>query len=163
VVRIFAAIRAAIPARLLMVGGGPDRDAAEATAAALGVSADVEFLGEQEQVMPLLSASDLFLLPSSQESFGLAALEAMACHVPVIGSRVGGLPEVIDQGETGLLYPVDDLEAMAEGAIALLRDEPVRRRMGVAAARTVHERFGAERIVGEYERFYEEILGASSA
>ena len=163
VVRIFAAIRGAMPARLLMVGGGPDRDPAEATAAALGISADVEFLGEQEQVMPLLSASDLFLLPSSQESFGLAALEAMACHVPVIGSHVGGLPEVIDQGETGLLYPLDDLDAMAEGAIALLRDEPLRRRMGLAAARTVHERFGADRIVGEYERFYEEILAAPSA
>jgi N-acetyl-alpha-D-glucosaminyl L-malate synthase BshA len=83
VVRIFAEVRAAMPARLLMVGGGPDRDRAEALAAELGVAADVWFLGEQEQVMPLLSASDVFLLPSSQESFGLAALEAMACHVPV--------------------------------------------------------------------------------
>jgi L-malate glycosyltransferase len=158
VVRIFAEIRAALPARLLMVGGGPDRDAAEALAAELGVSADIWFLGEQEQVMPLLSASDLFLLPSAQESFGLAALEAMACHLPVIASRVGGLPEVIEDGTTGFLHPFDDLGAMARSAIALLRDEPRRRQMGLAGARIVRDRFGADRIVGEYERFYQEIL-----
>jgi N-acetyl-alpha-D-glucosaminyl L-malate synthase BshA len=158
VVRIFAAIRAATPARLLMVGDGPDRDRAEAVARELGVAADVEFLGEQAHVTALLSASDLFLLPSSQESFGLAALEAMACEVPVIASRVGGLPEVIQHGESGFLYPPDDEEAMARSAIALFRDEPLRRRVGVAAARTAHERFGADKIVTEYERFYEEIL-----
>ena len=158
VVRIFAAIRAAMPARLLMVGHGPDRSEAEAVAVELGVAADVEFLGEQERVTPLLSASDLFLLPSSQESFGLAALEAMACEVPVIASRVGGLPEVIQHGDNGFLYPPDEVDAMAESAIALLRDEPLRRRVGVAAARTARERFGADKIVTEYERFYEEIL-----
>ena len=113
---------------------------------------------EQEQVTPLLSASDLFLLPSSQESFGLAALEAMACEVPVIASRVGGLPEVIQHGENGFLYTLDDDDAMGRSAIALLQDEPLRRRVGAAAARTAHERFGADKIVTEYERFYEEIL-----
>jgi N-acetyl-alpha-D-glucosaminyl L-malate synthase BshA len=161
VVEIFARIRAAMPARLLMVGGGPDRDRAEAVARGLGLSDEVDFLGEQEQVMPLLSASDLFLLPSSQESFGLAALEAMACEVPVVASRVGGLPEVIEHGRTGFLLPPDDFDAMSEAAIAILSDEPARRKMGAAAAEMVRERFGADRIVTMYERFYEEMLSAT--
>src|SRR5262249_11258389 len=112
VVEIFARVRRERPARLLMVGDGPDLDAAVRTAKGLGVSDDVTFLGEQDVVVPLLSVSDVFLLPSMQESFGLAALEAMACEVAVVASRVGGLPEVIEDGVTGFLYDPHDLDGM---------------------------------------------------
>ena len=100
---------------------------------ALGIAADVEFLGEQDQVVQLLSASDVFLLPSAQESFGLAALEAMACEVPVVASRVGGLPEVIEHGVTGFLHPLDDLDGMAASALRLLTDAELHRRAAETA------------------------------
>jgi len=118
----------------------------------------VHFLGEQDQVLPLLSISDVFLLPSSQESFGLAALEAMACEVPVVASRVGGLPEVIDHGTSGFLHPPEDLDGMARSAVLLLTDQLLRRRVVAAARRTVHERFCDEEIVPVYEAYYEEII-----
>jgi L-malate glycosyltransferase len=158
VVEIFARVRRQLPARLLMVGDGPDQTAAINTARALGVAADVEFLGGQDQVLPLLSASDVFLLPSAQESFGLAALEAMACEVPVIASRVGGLPEVIDDGVSGFLHDPEDLEGMAKSAVRLLTDAGLHRRVADAACRTAHERFCDEDIVPMYEKYYEEVL-----
>jgi glycosyltransferase involved in cell wall biosynthesis len=114
----------------------------------------VHSVGAQEDVLPLLSVSDVFLLPSAQESFGLAALEAMACAVPVVASRVGGLPEVIEHGVTGYLHPPDALDEMAESAVGLLTDETRRRAMGTEAARMVSERFCAERIVPLYEACY---------
>ena len=123
-----------------------------------GLSDRVHFLGEQDQVLPLLSISDVFLLPSSQESFGLAALEAMACSVPVVASCVGGLPEVIDDGRSGFLHPPDDLDGMAKSAIMLLKDHELHARIAAAALHSVHERFCGEKIVPRYEAYYQEVL-----
>ena len=122
VMQVFARIAARVPARLLLVGDGPELGTAYRLGRELGVHALVEALGAQEAIIPLLSIADLFLLPSAQESFGLAALEAMACDVPVVASNVGGLPEVIEHGVTGFLHPLDDLDGMAESGIALLSD-----------------------------------------
>jgi L-malate glycosyltransferase len=158
VVEVFGRIRREVCARLLMVGDGPDMGEAVQRARALGLDADVLFLGEQDQVFPLLSISDLFLLPSAQESFGLAALEAMACEVPVIASRVGGLPEVIAHEESGFLHAPDDLDGMARSGVKLLTDEQLHRRVAGAARRTVHQRFCDVKIVPVYEAYYEEIL-----
>jgi N-acetyl-alpha-D-glucosaminyl L-malate synthase BshA len=158
VVDVFARIAARVPARLLLVGDGPDRGKALDAAEALGVAGLVESLGEQDQILPLLSASDLFLLPSEQESFGLAALEAMACRVPVVASRVGGLPEVIDHGTSGFLHDLNDLQAMAESGIALLTDPSLHARVAAEGRRTVRERFCSELVVPRYEAFYEQLL-----
>jgi L-malate glycosyltransferase len=159
VIRIFHRIRSRVPAKLLLVGEGPDSDKAMRTATELGVQHDVEMLGEHNDVTPLLSIADLFLLPSERESFGLAALEAMACEVPVVASRVGGLPEVIDHGVTGFLHAPDDIEAMAESAIALLEDDDLQKRMAAEAKRTAFARFSSEIIVPRYEQYYLELLG----
>jgi N-acetyl-alpha-D-glucosaminyl L-malate synthase BshA len=161
VVEVFARIATKIPARLLLVGDGPDLSAALDTARALGIAKKVDALGEQDQILPLLSISDLFLLPSSQESFGLAALEAMACEVPVVASRVGGLHEVIDHGVTGFLHHPDDLDGMAASGIAVLTDADLRARVARAARRTVRERFCRDLVVPRYEAFYAEVLGLS--
>ena len=158
VIDIFRRIRDRMPARLLLVGDGPDLSAACRRARAQGLGDDVEPLGEQELVVPLLSIADVFLLPSSQESFGVAALEAMACEVPVVASRVGGLPEVIADGETGFLREPDDIEGMAAGAVRLLSDADLHRRVAQGALRAVHERFCAEEIVPRYEALYQEVL-----
>tara|TARA_B100000749_G_C17996408_1_gene289452 strand:+ start:30 stop:446 length:417 start_codon:yes stop_codon:yes gene_type:complete len=123
-----------------------------------GLGADVEPLGEQELVAPILSVADLLLLPSSQESFGLAALEAMACNVPVVASNVGGLPEVIDHGVTGFLHPPEDLAAMADSAITLLSDPALWETIAAAGWRAVQERFCADEIVPLYEAFYRKVL-----
>ena len=116
-------------------------------------------LTDQEQVVQLLSASDLFLMPSAQESFGLAALEAMACEVPVVASRVGGVPELVDDGVTGFLCPADDLDAMANASIRLLTDDALHARMSLGARARAVERFADSKIVPLYERFYDEVLG----
>ena len=163
VVEIFAAIRRHVDARLLMVGDGPELPEASHLARSLGIAADVEFLGEQDQVVQLLSASDVFLLPSAQESFGLAALEAMACEVPVVASQVGGLPEVIEHGVTGFLHPVDDLAGMAESAVRLCTDPELHRRASQAARRVAHERYCDSKIVPKYEAYYSEILNLEPA
>jgi glycosyltransferase involved in cell wall biosynthesis len=125
----------------------------------LNLACDVESLGEQEHVIPLLSVSDLFLLPSATESFGLAALEAMACSVPVIASRAGGLPEVIEDGVTGFLHPVDDLQAMADSGIALLSDRTMHAEFANASRARAEELFCAKRVVPMYEAYYQEIIG----
>ena len=158
VVKIFAQVRQRLPATLLMVGHGPEHADAVRLAHALNVSDDVRFLGTQEQVVPLLSLAEVFLLPSSQESFGLAALEAMACGVPVVASRVGGVPEVIDDGVNGYLHATEDLAGMAASAVRLLSDGPTQRRMAVAARRTAQDRFCDTRIVPLYEACYESVL-----
>ena len=158
VVEIFERICREVPTHLLMVGDGPDLDAASRLASERGLEDRVHFLGEQDQVLPLLSIADVFLLPSAQESFGLAALEAMACEVPVVASIVGGLPEVIDHGRNGFLHPPGDLDGMARSAVALLTDPALHRRVAAAAHEKVSHRFCEEKIVPLYEAFYEEVL-----
>jgi N-acetyl-alpha-D-glucosaminyl L-malate synthase BshA len=157
-VEVFARVRRSVPSRLLMVGDGPELNEAARVAAALGVAGDVDFLGEQEQVVPLLSASDVFLLPSSQESFGLAALEAMACEVPVVASRVGGLPEVIQDDVNGFLRAPDDVEGMAEAAHRLLTDAELHARIAAKARETARERYCDSKIIPLYEAYYQEVL-----
>ena len=159
-VEVFGRIRSETRARLLMVGDGPDMGEAVQRTRALGLTNDVHFVGEQDQVLPLLSISDVFLLPSAQESFGLAALEAMACEVPVIASCVGGLPEVITHEENGFLHTPDDLDGMARSGVMVLTDERLHRRVAGAARRTVHQRFCDVKIVPIYEAYYEEILAS---
>ena len=158
VIEVFARIAARVPSRLLLVGDGPDLGDALDLARELGVDGRVEALGEQDPVTPLLSISDLFLLPSSQESFGLSALEAMACGVPVVASRVGGLPEVVEHGASGFLHAPDDIDGMAASGIRLLTDERLHGRFAERARRIVTERFCADLIVPQYEAFYERLL-----
>ena len=158
VVEVFAQIARRVPAVLLLAGDGPEVATARRVARQLDVAAKVHLLGAQENVLPLLSIADLFLLPSEQESFGLAALEAMACEVPVVASNAGGLPEVIQHGVTGFLHPVGDVEAMAGSGVALLSDAALHARIADAAVRHVRERFCVERIVPMYEAHYREVL-----
>ncbi len=160
VIRVFAAVRQRMPARLLLIGDGVERPRALDLARELGVEKDVLDLSAQEEVACLLAQADLFLLPSEQESFGLAALEAMSCGIPVIATRVGGLPEVVVDGENGLLFPVGDVDAMAAGALALLEDDARWARIGGAARRHAVEWFDAARIVPMYEAYYQARLAA---
>jgi L-malate glycosyltransferase len=157
VIRVFARIRRAMPATLVMIGDGPERVDAENEARDLAVTEDVRFLGRLDTVASLLQASDLFMLPSQTESFGLAALEAMACGAPVVASRAGGLPEVIADAVNGILEPVGSVEAMGRRAIELLRD-PERHAAMRAAALAKAEEFSASKIVPMYESFYREVL-----
>ncbi|OFW29542.1 MAG: N-acetyl-alpha-D-glucosaminyl L-malate synthase BshA [Acidobacteria bacterium RIFCSPLOWO2_02_FULL_65_29] len=158
VVEVFARVRRQTPARLLMVGDGPDFHDAMCLARSLGVGDDVEFLGEQDQVVPLLSAADVFLVPSVKESFGLAALEAMACEVPVVASAIGGLPELVEDGVNGFLHDPDDLDGMAGSTIRLLTDATLHRRAAEAARRTAEDRYCDSKIVPMYEAYYAEMV-----
>jgi L-malate glycosyltransferase len=158
VMEVFARISRAVPARLLLVGDGPELGTAYRLSRELDIAPLVETLGAQEDVIPLLSAADLFLLPSAQESFGLAALEAMACEVPVVASNVGGLPEVISHGVSGFLRDTGDLDGMAGDAIALLTDPVLHRTIADAARARVRDEFCVDRVVPMYERYYERVL-----
>ena len=155
---VFRRIRERLGARLVLIGDGPDRADLERTVAEHQLTEAVQFVGEQPDVVPWLSSADLFLLPSSQESFGMAALEAMACEVPVVASKVGGLPEVIDDGVTGFLCDPDDIDGMTDRSVAVLQDAALRQRIGQAAAEQVRTRFCEDAIVPQYEAFYEEVL-----
>ncbi|MCS6805543.1 MAG: N-acetyl-alpha-D-glucosaminyl L-malate synthase BshA [Acidobacteriota bacterium] len=157
-IEILARVRRHVPARLIMVGDGPDRANAEWLARQRGVADAVHFVGKQPNVPEYLSLADVLLLPSELESFGLAALEAMACEVPVVASRVGGLPEVVDHGETGYLLPVGDVAAMAEAVIHLLQDDSLRQAMGQRARARAIERFSSRKIIPLYEAFYQRVL-----
>jgi len=159
VVRVFAGIRREVPATLVLVGDGPDRDAAEQEADRLKLGRDVRFFGKVDNVADILRGSDLFLLPSETESFGLAALEAMACAVPVLASAVGGLPEVVVDGETGFLSPPGDVDAMIANGVRALRDGALHARLRDAAARRALD-FAADRVVPRYEQLYKDVLGA---
>jgi L-malate glycosyltransferase len=158
VVRIFAAVSRVHPARLLMVGDGPDRGAAERAAAELGVAQRVTFLGAVSDVERLVADADAFLLPSDGESFGLAALEAMSCGVPVVGARAGGLPEVVTDDVDGILEPVGAVDAMASRLAALLASPEATARFGASARAKVERKFRSELVVPVYEAAYEEAL-----
>jgi N-acetyl-alpha-D-glucosaminyl L-malate synthase BshA len=159
VVRVFVQVRAQLPSRLLIVGDGPELGRLEQLIGELGLTGQVDLIGEARDVVGLLSVSDLFLLPSLQESFGLSALEAMACGVPVVASNVGGLPDVVDDGVTGFLHPPDQAARMAESAVRMLSDPALHARMASEGARRAMERFSADRIVPQYEALYEHALG----
>jgi L-malate glycosyltransferase len=160
VVKIFACVTRERPAQLVLIGDGPDRSAAEFLAHDLKIQARVHFLGKQDRVNELLALADLLLMPSELESFGLAALEAMACKVPSIATRVGGVPELIDDGVTGLLFPAGDVDAMASGALSLLNDPTRLKAMRDAARQAAQKRFCATLVVPKYVRFYEQVLGS---
>jgi len=159
VVRIFARVRERIAAQLVLVGDGPDRPLAQETANELGVAADVLFLGKLDSVAELLARADVLLLPSEQESFGLVALEAMACGAPVIGTSGSGIGEVVEDGRSGFLHPVGETDAMADSALALLGDAERWARFSAAARERAVEKFSVHRIVPMYEAFYREIMG----
>lgn len=159
VVEVFARIRERVQARLVLVGDGPDRPRALVRAAELGVAEHVLSLGKFAKVEEILSCADLFLLPSQTESFGLAALEAMACGAPVIASRTGGLPEVVDDGVSGFLIESGAVDAMAEAGVRLLQDDALHARMSEAARALAVERFSAKAVVPRYEAFYERVIG----
>jgi N-acetyl-alpha-D-glucosaminyl L-malate synthase BshA len=158
VVKIFARIVQEMPAQLILVGDGPDRSAAEWLAHDLGIQARVHFVGKLESVNELLPLADILLMPSELESFGLAALEAMACKVPSIATRVGGVPELIDDGVTGLLYEVGDVEGMSLGALSLLKDRERLNAMRDAGRKTAQKRFCSTLVVPHYVRYYEKVL-----
>lgn len=159
VVEIFLRIQRKVPARLVLVGDGPDRPRVLQRAAELGLQDKVLFLGKHASVDELLSCADLFLLPSEKESFGLAALEAMACGAPVVASSVGGLPEVIDHEETGFLFDIGAVDEMAEAGVRLLSDDVLHGRVAEAARATAVERFSARSVVPLYEALYERVIG----
>jgi N-acetyl-alpha-D-glucosaminyl L-malate synthase BshA len=159
VVKVFARVVQEVPAQLILVGDGPDRSAAEWLAHDLEIHHKIHFLGKQDRINELLPLADLMLLPSQLESFGLAALEAMACKVPAIATRVGGVPELIDDGVNGLLYPVGCVDEMAAGAIALLKDRDRLDVMRDAARKTARTRFCASLVIPQYVKYYEQVLG----
>lgn len=158
-VEILAKVRAkGANARLIMVGDGPERSAAIYRAEQLNVKDDVIFVGKQANIADYLGVADVFLLPSELESFGLAALEAQACEVPVISTRIGGIPEVISDGETGYLSDIGDVEKMSEDTLRLLRDEDLRRAFGEKGRELAIQRYGSDKIIPQYISFYEKIL-----
>ncbi len=161
VIKIYDIVRKKVPSKLILVGDGPERSACELLVRELGIQEHVKFLGKQQELVPILSASDLFLMPSQSESFGLSALEAMACEVPVISSSVGGLPELQVHGETGYIAEIGDVERMAKYAVELLTNES-RLELFRKAARRRAEEFDVHKIVNQYEDYYKECLGAAS-
>jgi len=162
VVKIFARVVREVPAQLVLIGDGPDRSAAEWLAHDLGIHTRVHFIGKQERVNELLPLADLLLMPSQLESFGLVALEAMACKVPSIATHVGGVPEVVNDGVTGLLYDPGDVDAMAQGALDLLGNRERLQTMREAARRDAQKRFCASLVVPKYVHYYEHVLNSGN-
>jgi N-acetyl-alpha-D-glucosaminyl L-malate synthase BshA len=163
-VEILAKVRKQFPnVRLLMVGDGPERSAVSYRAEQLGVSDDTIFVGKQANIAEYMGIGDVFLLPSELESFGLAALEAQACEVPVIATRIGGIPEVITEGETGYLSDVGDVEKMSEDTLRLLKDEELRRSFGEKGREQAIARYGSDKIIPQYISFYEKVLAKTLA
>ncbi len=161
-VEIFArVVKKGINAHLVMVGDGSERTNAEHRARGLGIYDKCSFVGKQPKIVDYLSAADVLLLPSDHESFGLAALEAMACEVPVIASRVGGIPEVVTDGETGFLSEVGDVNKMAEDAARLLNDSELRKKMGRQARESAVSRYRTDIVIPQYIQYYEKVLGKS--
>lgn len=163
VIAVFERVRRGRPCRLALLGDGPERPRVEAEVRARGLADDVTFLGEQLDVAATLRRAHVFLLPSESESFGLAALEALACGVPVVASRAGGLPEVVRDGESGFLLPVGDVDAMAAAVGRVLDDAALHRRLSHAARADAVERFARAPMVTRYERYYEKVLSSSTS
>jgi N-acetyl-alpha-D-glucosaminyl L-malate synthase BshA len=161
-VEIFDRVRKRIPSKLLLIGDGPDRSRVEWLAAQKGIQHDVIFLGKQDQVYEKLPLADIMLLPSQLESFGLAALEAMACQVVPIATRVGGIPEVIEHGKSGFLADVGDVETMANYAIDLLNDESALQELAKACRGVAQSRFCTTKIIPQYVDFYRRVLERSA-
>ncbi|HEY6337281.1 MAG TPA: N-acetyl-alpha-D-glucosaminyl L-malate synthase BshA [Candidatus Sulfotelmatobacter sp.] len=162
VIEIFDRVHKQMPSRLLLIGDGPDRSVAEWLAVQKGIHADVLFLGKQDQVQDKLAIADIMLMPSELESFGLAALEAMACEVVPIATRAGGVPEVIEHGKSGYLADVGDVETMARYALELFKDEARLREMGKKARAVALDHFCSTKIVAQYEDFYRRVLARAS-
>lgn len=163
VVEVFYLLQKAIPCQLLLVGDGPERAKIEQLCRQKGIISSVHFLGKQNAITQLLNNSDLMLLPSEIESFGLVALEAMACEVPVIATRVGGLPEVVNHGEVGFLCEVGDIKTMYDYSLMLLQNESLRREMGSKGRKRVLDYFSLKSIVNQYEQYYISILQKTKA
>jgi L-malate glycosyltransferase len=161
-VRIFHEVQKEIPSRLVLVGDGPDRSTTEQLCRELNVCNDVIFLGKQAELVDIYSSSDIFLMPSQSESFGLSALEAMSCGLPVVSTSVGGLPELQVHGETGFIAEIGDITRMARYTVDLLRDENKYRLFSEAARRRAVGKFEVDSIVPQYEEHYERILAASN-
>ena len=160
VIEVFDRVHKKIPSKLLLIGDGPDRSQAEWLAMRKGIHDDVIFLGKQDRVNEKLAMADVMLLPSQLGSFGLAALEAMACEVVPIATNVGGIPEVIEHGKNGFLADVGDVETMAQCAIEILADESKLRAMGKASRTSAQARFCASKIIPQYEEFYRRVVGS---
>lgn len=158
VVDIFARLAARLPVRLVLAGLGPERNAAKEQVTALGLQERVHFIGNQESMVDLMSVADLYLLPSQTESFGLSALEAMSCGVPVLASRVGGLPELVEDGVTSHLCPLGDVDAFANAGLQLLQDKELYQRVSKAARDSAVERFAIDRILPRYVEVYDRVL-----
>lgn len=158
VVRIFEAVRRRVPSVLVLIGDGPDRAEVERLIDALKLRDSVRLLGEKSEFVPLLQSADVFLLPSESESFGLAGLEALGCGVPVIGTRVGGIPEVVSDNQTGFLHPVGDINRMAENVIRALTDPGLHARLSAAARASVEKSFRREPIVDRYLKLYTRLI-----
>lgn len=150
-------------ARLVMVGDGPERSAAYYRAEQLNVLDDVLFVGKQANISDYLGVSDIFLLPSELESFGLAALEAQACELPVIATRIGGIPEVVNDGESGYLSDIGDIEKMTKDTLGLLRDDEKRRAFGLRGRELAIERYSTEKIIPQYIAFYERVVNRAES
>ncbi len=149
-----------MPVRLVLIGDGPERSLAEKTVRDLGIEKSVIFLGKQEEVYVFLSLGDIFLMPSQTESFGLAALEAMACRLPCISSNAGGLPELNIHGETGFLAPVGDVEQMSSQVLQILSNPSLKEALSQQARKRALENFHADSIIPQYIQLYEEVLGS---
>jgi len=157
VIHVFSEVRKRLKAKLVMVGDGPEKAGAEHLARELGVDRDVLFLGNQDCMEELLPLADIFLLPSSSESFGLVALEAMSAEVPVVASNIGGLPEVVEHGVTGFLHDPEHLAGFVASSLRLLTHERLRRTMGRRARRVARERFSVDEMVDRYIRVYDSL------
>jgi N-acetyl-alpha-D-glucosaminyl L-malate synthase BshA len=161
VVKIFSEVRKKVPSKLILVGDGPDRSASELLVRELALQEHVKFLGKQSELVPILSSADLMLMPSQSESFGLSALEAMACEVPVISTSVGGLPELQVHGETGYIAEIGDIDRMARYAVELLTNTQKHALFSAAARSRAVNSFGIEKIVNQYEAYYEQTLAGT--
>ncbi len=158
IIHLVDKIRNEVSVKLLMIGDGPDRSEAEKLVISLGIQDKVKFLGKQQSIVELLSIADLMILPSEQESFGLSALEAMSCGVPVIAYNIGGIPELVRNGYNGYMSDLKDIDGLAESALKILKDEALYSYLSTNARRTAVEEFNIERIIPIYEKLYEDTL-----